>query len=176
MRNIQSTLEKEEARIREILVTKGKLSKYDKEILIKRRKKVEERLKYFSLGKKEQKRISDAKIRMMRAEVNTYKDNYKLIWGKLKEVEKKKKRCFCGGDKLWRPICSECQKFRDGTISPIIREWILTNQKKKSMEDFFFFAGKTFEKDLEKVEYDIKKCSKLDALHAKVEGGENESD
>ncbi len=158
MRNIQATLEKEEARIREVLVTKP-LSKYDKELLIERRKKVEDRLKYFLLGKKEKNKISDAKIRMMRGEVNTYKENYKLIWGKLEEVENMKKRCFCGGDKLWRPICSECQKFRDDTIFPIMREWILTNQKKKSMEDFFFFVGKDLEKDLDKVGYDVKNCS-----------------
>ena len=74
MRNIQATLEKEEARLREVLVMKG-MSKYDKEMLIKRRKKIGDRLKYFLLGKKEK----DSQIKKMRIEVKTYKENYKLI-------------------------------------------------------------------------------------------------
>ena len=71
MRNIQATLEKEEARLREVLVMKG-MSKYDKEMLIKRRKKIGDRLKYFLLGKKEK----DSQIKKMRIEVKTYKENY----------------------------------------------------------------------------------------------------
>ena len=158
MNKTQSKLEKEEARLREVLVMKG-ITKYDKEIIIKIRKKVEDRLKYFLLGVKEQKRKENIQLRKLRAEVNIHKENYKLIWEKLEEVEKKKKHCFCGGDKIFRPICSVCQKWRDEIIYPIMKEWILTNQKRKSMEEFFFFVGKDLEKDLDRVGYDIKDCS-----------------
>ena len=150
MSRIKSKLEKEEARLREVIVAKG-MTKLDKEILIKRRKKVEDRLKYFILGQKEQSgQIEKAKIGE-----KIYKDNYKLIWKKLEEEEKKRRVCFCGGDKIFRPICSECQNWRFQILSGLLKEWILTNQKKKSMEDFFFSMGKVYDKDLEKVGYSV---------------------
>ncbi len=71
--------------------------------------------------------------------------------------EKRKKYCFCAGEKIWRPVCSECQEYRSEILSYAIKNWILANNKRITINDFFMAFGYTFKKDLERVEYDIDK-------------------
>lgn len=79
---------------------------------------------------------------------------------KLYLIKRQKGFCFCMGEKRWKPFCAECQehdkKLRQTIISNLMKEWILTNNKNKTIEDFFVFFGEEFKEDLQKIKFNIK--------------------
>lgn len=83
--------------------------------------------------------------------------------GIIRELRKDGKRLqneILEDNKLIKQLSDNCNEEVErrfgGLINGLLKEWILTNNKKKTTEDFFCYFGESFDKDLKKIKYDIK--------------------